>query len=172
MCSARRQGQHPPPVVPVLRNDVCLLHDAPPLATPWIPVLYKSRLSPAAISSAFTEFRDSRPSTGTPDGVAAYEPKDLDFYDGRGGARVPKEDARVVTLPATSCCNGEKSEVVQTGHSHIPQLVSVASLSLYHCALLISIAWINHSPGTCSLLLDSGAWMEAAMWSCRRGSKS
>ncbi|XP_047072499.1 uncharacterized protein LOC124681699 [Lolium rigidum] len=191
---------------PVLRNDVWLLHDAPPpLATPWNPVLSKSRLSLAAISNAFTDFRDSGPSIRTPDGVAAYEPEDIDFHDGRGGARVLKEDARVgagallrplapftsspapvksqspspaspasnvvVTLPAKSCCNREKSEDIQTGHVRIPQLVSVAFLSLYQCALLISIAWINHSPGTCSLLQDSGAWMEAAMWRFRRGSQ-
>uniref|UniRef100_A0ACD5Z729 Uncharacterized protein n=1 Tax=Avena sativa TaxID=4498 RepID=A0ACD5Z729_AVESA len=73
------------PPFPVLGNAACLLRDAPP-PTPQSPVLNKSCLSPAAVSSSafFTEFRDTAPSPGTPDGAAADEPGELDFDDDDG----------------------------------------------------------------------------------------
>ncbi|XP_051198963.1 protein CHLOROPLAST IMPORT APPARATUS 2-like [Lolium perenne] len=68
------------PPFPVLGNAACLLRDAPPPPSPRSPVLSKTCLSPAAVSSAFfTEFRDSAPSPATPDGAAADEPGELDF---------------------------------------------------------------------------------------------
>ncbi|CAM0909680.1 unnamed protein product [Alopecurus aequalis] len=73
------------PPFPVLGNAACLLRDAPQPPTPRSPVLSKTCLSPAAVSSAFfTEFRDSAPSPGTPDGAAADEPGELDFDDDDG----------------------------------------------------------------------------------------
>ncbi|KAK1611844.1 hypothetical protein QYE76_035517 [Lolium multiflorum] len=68
------------PPFPVLGNAACLLRDAPPPPSPRSPVLSKTCLSPAAVSSAFfTEFRDAAPSPATPDGAAADEPGELDF---------------------------------------------------------------------------------------------
>ncbi|XP_020148948.1 protein CHLOROPLAST IMPORT APPARATUS 2 [Aegilops tauschii subsp. strangulata] len=72
------------PPFPVLGNAACLLRDAaaPPPTTPRSPVLARACPSPAAVSSAFTEFRDSAPSPGTPDGAAGADgPGELDFED-------------------------------------------------------------------------------------------
>ncbi|KAM0866848.1 hypothetical protein ACQ4PT_042388 [Festuca glaucescens] len=67
------------PPFPVLGNAACLLRDAPP-PSPRSPILSKTCLSPAAVSSAFfTEFRDAAPSPSTPDGAAVDEPGELDF---------------------------------------------------------------------------------------------
>ncbi|KAM0898009.1 hypothetical protein ACQ4PT_022200 [Festuca glaucescens] len=71
-------------LLPVLGNAACLLRDATPPSSPSprSPILSKTCLSPAAVSSAFfTEFRDSAPSPSTPDGAAADEPGELDFDD-------------------------------------------------------------------------------------------
>ncbi|VAI79114.1 unnamed protein product [Triticum turgidum subsp. durum] len=72
-----------PSVFPVLGNAACLLRDAaaPPPMTPRSPVLARACPSPAAVSSAFTELRDSAPSPGTPDGAGADGPGELDFED-------------------------------------------------------------------------------------------
>nr|BAJ97301.1 predicted protein [Hordeum vulgare subsp. vulgare] len=72
------------PPFPVLGNAACLLRDAAPMQspTPRSPVLARACPSPAAVSSAFTEFRDSAPSPGTPDGAAGADgPGELDFED-------------------------------------------------------------------------------------------
>ena len=75
------------PPFPVLGNAACLLRDSPSPTPPRSPVLSKACLSPAAVSSAFfTEFRDSAPSPGTPEGAAAAdEPGELDFDDDDDG---------------------------------------------------------------------------------------
>lgn len=72
------------PPFPVLGNAACLLRDLPRPQTPRSPVVTKSCLSPSPVSSVFTEFRDSAPSPGTPDGAAADEPRDLDYDDDDG----------------------------------------------------------------------------------------
>ncbi|XP_037458780.1 protein CHLOROPLAST IMPORT APPARATUS 2-like [Triticum dicoccoides] len=64
------------PPFPVLGNAA-----APPPMTPRSPVLARACPSPAAVSSAFTELRDSAPSPGTPDGAGADGPGELDFED-------------------------------------------------------------------------------------------
>jgi hypothetical protein len=64
-----------------------LLRDLPPPPplTPRIPAA-ESCLSPAAVSSVFSEFRDPAPSPMTPDDAAAAPdvPRDLGFNDDDG----------------------------------------------------------------------------------------
>ncbi|KAL6873867.1 hypothetical protein ACP4OV_013949 [Aristida adscensionis] len=73
------------PPLPVLGHAAFLLRDLPqpppPPPSPRSPAPAKSCPSPAAVSSAFSEFRDPAPSPATPDAAAADELGELEFDD-------------------------------------------------------------------------------------------